>query len=131
MIEQEGGGQSPRQERYSDKPHEELVQIFRAGIEKEVKRFKGHYSPELIVRLQFQNQYGSHERFEFFRSLAMAWDVLAYEHYAIGSNAEADAGIDLQYWCGETGKNAVTLNPVQVKIIDALADALSIPHERG
>src|SRR5690349_19213646 len=67
MIEQEGGGHSPGQERYTDKPHEELVQIFRTAIEKEVKRFKGHYSPELIVRLQFQNQYGSHERFEFFR----------------------------------------------------------------
>src|SRR4051794_26128754 len=112
MIEQEGGGQSPGQERYSDKPHEELVQIFRAAIEKEVKRFKGNFSPELVVRLQFQNQYGSKERWEFFNTLAMAWDVLAYERYDIGSNEETNAGFDLQYGCGDNGKNAVNLNPL-------------------
>jgi len=131
MIEQGERNENQGKESYTNKPHGELVQIFRAAIEKDVKRFRGHMSPEAVVRFRLQHQYGSDERWEFFNTLSVAWATLAYERYDIGSDEETNAGFCLESWYGDTGESAVKLTPLQVKILDALTDALSIPHQRG
>ena len=131
MIEQGEGNTSQGQESYTNKPHEELVQIFRAAIEKDVKRFNGHMSPESAVRFRLRNQYGSDERWEFFNSLSLAWAVLTYERYEPGSWEEMEDGESICFWHGTSGQTAIKLDPLQVKMIDALTEAVGIPHKQG
>ena len=138
--------------------HEELVQAFRQLIDTQIQedlRFKGERhslrtSPALIIRnaLRVQEQflgqsgYGVHERGWFYSKIATAWNVIAYDHYRTRDGVE-DAWE--QHWAadhlsvayqrakamGEPRAAILKLAPRQVQILDALAEAAAIPHQRG
>ena len=79
---------------------------------------------------------------EFFLPLERAWCAIAYEHYryryrgqeyedSIPRHYAAD-DLSCQYQravaIGEPRPACIKLNPQQVKILDALAEAADIPH---
>jgi len=83
------------------------------------------------------------QRAAFFWQIEKAWDVIAYEHYRWEGIGEPDhverhhAGLMLS----DTYERAkarheirpefIKLDPQQVKILDALAEAADVPHQRG
>jgi hypothetical protein len=55
-----------------------------------------------------------------------------YEHYKPGSSEENFAARSLQYYYQFTSKPGIILcNPLQIRVLDALTEAVGIPHERG
>jgi hypothetical protein len=138
MPEANGEG-SPRGElttqesSWYDRPHAELVEAFRNFIKDRDQRLGGAYSPEEIIRNKLQGEWmysPDKTKREFFFQLHFAWDALAYNRYKLGSSAEHLAGTNLQSYYGDTHEASVAFaDPLQVKIIDALADATGIVHE--
>jgi hypothetical protein len=70
------------------------------------------------------------ERFNFFYTLGIAWDALAFDRYEFGSNTHFEAGGDVSNYSGEVEKPVVNLNPVQTRLIGALAEVAGIPYKR-
>ena len=81
----------------------------------------------------------------FFEKLQFAWEIMTYERYEIGTREEMDIHGNLAriadcYHNGEYKYPAVydkddvwvvTLDPMQARMVDAMADVANIPHERG
>ena len=67
-----------------------------------------------------------------FFTLRSAWDALAYDKYETGSKEEGLAGSMLQAYYSATREPGIKLtNPKQVQLLDAMAEAAGIPHQRG
>lgn len=114
-----------------ERSHEELVKGFRSIIQERVQLTRGYFSPEETVRSNlWWRETGKMGR-AFFSPLRAAWDVLAYDRYEPGSIVESEAGSDLQYDYLMTHETVIKLSQLQVRIIDALTEAVEIPHERG
>jgi hypothetical protein len=142
------------QQTWQDRPHAELVAVFRSTIQQEQQALGDlakYHSPVKImdaafrkqVQYLFSNNKEDQQRGGFFAQILHAWQIIAYEHYGKGSVSSGDldrhhAGLDLctQYQRGKA-RNAphpeiMTLtDPLQVRIIDAAAEAVDIPHPRG
>jgi hypothetical protein len=142
------------QQSWQDRPHAELVSAFRGLIQKEQQalgdRAKYH-SPVMIINAAFlqqvqyifSNDKADKQRGAYFAQILHAWQVIAYEHYGKGSVTSGDldrhlAGLDLctQYQRAKARiaprPEIITLeDPLQVRIIDAAAEAVDIPHQRG
>ena len=89
--------------------------------------------PETIIRnvLDWYSS-SSMEQDDTFSTLLSAWDALVYDKYETGSKEEGLAGSILQSYYGETREPAIKLtNPKQVLLLDAMAEAAGIPHQRG
>jgi hypothetical protein len=68
----------------------------------------------------------------YYWQLRSAWDALAYEFYEPGSGSEYMAGVSLWDYHRRSQKLSIKLShPSQVRIIDALTEAVGIPHKRG
>jgi len=102
----------------------------------------GIRTPEEIFRSKLELEWTSRhsddektdrEAREFFFHLATAWDALAYERYEPGSHAEVMAASNLSTAASATDGPGpmIKLNPVQNRIIDALAEVAHLPRERG
>jgi hypothetical protein len=115
-----------------DRPHGELVDAFRGYVAKQ-RRSYGRYADEvppqnIIHATLWREQAGGDERRDFFQPIACAFDAIAFERYEPGSGPEDQASSMLHFY----EEPAVTLSdPLQVRILDALAEAVGIPHERG
>lgn len=122
-----------KEKSWGEKPHEELVKEVRAMLQHRDKLYGGHLSPEEIIRSKLHSQYGSGMRLEFFAPIAWAWDALAYDRYTPGESTEITAGSTLRYHasCSDGGPTIKLDHPLQIKIIDALTDAVGIPHKKG
>ena len=136
-------------ESWYDRPHGDLVQAFRHFIEEErnLHRPPGrldrqeHQEPASeIMRSELDRRSRStknERKKEFFSTLRFAWDALAYDSYEPGSSAEDLAGATLQMYHGHhraAGEEEPTIkltDPLQVRIIDALAEAADVPHKMG
>jgi hypothetical protein len=70
-------------------------------------------------------------RHDFYLQLALAWDVLAYDRYKPASPEEYWAGINLQKYYNSNHEPILKLSDPQIRVIDALTEAVGIPHERG
>jgi hypothetical protein len=110
-----------------------------------------YLTPAIMIRGEISKQTGINiahpERFDkqrsaFFRPIRDAWDVIAFEHYRWEGTGEQSyethlAGCDLSSRYeravarGEPRPETITLDPLQVKILDALAEAADVPHQRG
>lgn len=97
-------------------------------------------SPEAIIRsrLVFEWRTGGTSKEKEVRAkrelayhLELAWNVLTYDRYDPGSGDERDAGSKLQSHFYRTREPVIKLTEPQISIIDALAEAVGIPHERG
>jgi hypothetical protein len=99
------------------------VAIIRSGIEQESQSW--HSDDEKVDK----------EKRRFFYQLGYAWDALAYDCYEPGSSADHMAVPNLSSYYQHsraTGeKSTIKLDPVQVQIIDALTEAVGIPHKKG
>jgi hypothetical protein len=126
-------------------PHEELVQTFRRLIEQQERLFRGAKSPEEIVRMQLENRWKSRqfndeqleeEKTVFFFQLQHAWDVLAFDRYDVPSGLARSAAYNLSHYYHEERRHGRTptiklADPLQVKILDALTEAIGLSHQKG
>jgi hypothetical protein len=71
------------------------------------------------------------QRIEFFVELERAWDTLAYERYEPGSSKEENTAYSNYNRYRVTNKSVWELSPEQARIIDALAEVVGIPRQRG
>jgi hypothetical protein len=139
-------GESPRQEQLapseSELSHEQLVKSLQTLIREQQQVYTSIRSPqerevlppEAVIRNQLDWHAGSpdQEKGETFFTLRIAWDALAYDHYAIGSREEGLAGSILQAYYGATHEPTIKLtDPRQVRLLDAMTEAAGIPHQRG
>jgi hypothetical protein len=128
------------EQRESRRSHEQLVQSFRKLIKQQAEAYAEFRSPqerdvlpaEAIVRNQLDwysaPETGGEEAF----ILRTAWDALAYDRYEVGSKEEHLAGVSLQMYYKATREPTIKLtDPGQVRALDALAEAVGIPHQRG
>jgi hypothetical protein len=139
----EGNADTPRapltqeQQGWYNRPHEELVKLFRSHrelLEQESKqlaqRVKYRMSPEdfLAAELYGQTNSPNKEKSRFFSPIHDAWSVVALERFRFGSKTRyIKHNLVLEY----PGTATIKLDPNQVKVIDALAEAFDIPHKRG
>ena len=142
------------EQRWQERSHEELVAGFRRAIRQEQQalgELAKYHSPVTIidsafsreVQYLFSDNPAEIRRGEFFAPIKSAWEIIAYDHYGQGSLNTGDlerhyAGLALdgQY------QRAKVLNhphpelirltdPLQMKILDAAAEAVDIPHRKG
>lgn len=114
--------------------HEQLVRGFQDYVRQLERQFGGYWSPAEIIRSKLKLKGISDNRIErdFWAPIRYAWDALAYDHYEPGAPSEHLAGHALSRY--HQAKHELTIklsHPVQIRVIDALAEAAGIPHERG
>ena len=84
----------------------------------------------------------AHERGLFYEKIEAAWDAIAYDHYIFRDSfvdsvkrrgAANDLSVEYQRAkaMGESRPEIIKLDPLQTQILDALAEAADIPHQRG
>jgi hypothetical protein len=127
-------------------PHEKLVESFRGLIKEQQEvhaglRSFGEYahepevlSPERAVRGMLDWYAGSanKEMGEHMFTVRSAWDALSYDRYEPGSREEGLAGSVLQAYYSATREPSIKLtHPMQVRVLDALAEAAGVSHQRG
>jgi hypothetical protein len=127
-------------------PHERLVETFRSLIKEqqdvhaslrsfgEMSHEPEVLSPERAVRgvLDWYAGSANKEMGEHMFTVRSAWDALSYDRYEPGSREEGLAGSVLQAYYGATREPAIKLtHPMQVRVLDALAEAGGVPHQRG
>jgi hypothetical protein len=71
------------------------------------------------------------QRVEFFVELERAWDTLAYERYEPGSPKERNTAYSNYNRYRVANQTGWDLSPEQTRIIDALAEVVGIPRQRG
>jgi hypothetical protein len=147
-------------ERSSEWTHEELVQGFRHLIDTTIQerlRGKDWYDtkkiyPAGIIRDELVHQslfaVGNPDnkllvdRSRFYSKIKDAWDVIAFDHYRERDGVvsyfvrdEAFHYLSLTYQIAkdkeEPRPEIITLDPLQAKILDALAEAAGVPHQQG
>jgi hypothetical protein len=122
-----------------NRPHGELVAAFQGYIkhmrEAKLANFGFTDTPQEVVHLKLQNEaFGKGG--DLFFPVLNAWDVIAYPNYPKGSLTEQRAGdglfIAYNHFKSTGETTAIKFSdPLQVKILDALADAANIPHGHG
>jgi hypothetical protein len=153
----EGAGNArlapPGQEQrgWHDRPHAELVSAFRGLIQKEHQALGDRarfFPPRKIIRDAFSKQVqyifsddkGDKQRGAYFAEILDTWDAITYEHYDADEDLMvkhfAALNLDTKYNRAKAHNaphpEIMTLDdPLQVRIIDAAAEAVGIPHKRG
>lgn len=117
------------------KTHDELVAAFRAHVNAKQQAYrKGvrqDISPEEILGIELYHQ--RHEaplnsaQEAFFEPLVYAWEILIYDRLPRVSQYAANNLIAEAYHKHHTLK----LNDTQVRMLDAMAEAVGISHPRG
>src|SRR5215211_569680 len=149
--------QSRHQEQgWANRPHEDLVRAFRGLIQKgrqdilQEGRRPDSLTPAIMIREELGKQSSLHmspdlldkQRAAFFWQIEQAWDVIAYEHYREEGTGEPTYDRHHAGWFlssryhraverGEPRPEIIKLDPQQVRILDALAEAADVPHQRG
>jgi hypothetical protein len=132
-TEQQGGYESGLS-------HEQLVQACRDLIKKNAQVYAEIRSgldrevlpAETIVRNQLDWYTAPNTGGEAAFTLLKAWDALAYDRYEVGSREEGLAGSTMQMYYWATHEPTIKLTePGQVRALDALTEAVGIPHQRG
>jgi hypothetical protein len=72
----------------------------------------------------------------YFRTLQNAWDAISYDHYPEGSEEKRQVGLGFQVYLAQEGyrgeRPPVVLDDNrQIAVLDAMAEAVNIPHQRG
>jgi hypothetical protein len=125
------------QQRWEELPHEQLVQNIRSFITREQlnKRFMG--DPEGLIQAElselsaFTMDKKKDERAnQVWRPVAKAWDIVAYDQYG-GMFEQNLAAFFLSDYYQRTHESNIRLTETQTRILDALTEAVGIPHQRG
>jgi hypothetical protein len=124
------------------KSHEQLVKGFKSYIDEQQQAYQTIRSPEeretwppeeiIRKRLDVQSGATNEQEGEFFSTLRYAWDALVYDRYKTGSKTERLAGSTLWGYYQATQEPTIKLfDPVQVRMMDAMTEAVGIPHGKG
>lgn len=115
--------------------HDELVQAFRERIRTTESRLAleepvppEHWIRRDLITKWLNAPYKSEEE-RFFKSLAIAWDLLIYDRLEPGDADENIATRNISDAYRESP--TIQLNETQVRMIDALAEVANITHPRG
>jgi hypothetical protein len=125
------------QQDWYERSHGRLVKTYRKQIQEEsqeLQRVGQFLSAEDIIHLKLENNIkkSSEEQYAFYATLSDAWDALAYDRYEPGSSTERAAGCRLGGYSSYSGKTTIELyNQELIWAIDAMAEAVGIPHKRG
>ena len=146
---------SGERQRWSEAPHEQLVEAFRGLIQQERQKAPYDYAPRppaIIIAGELWNQMLAHaspdpldkQRAAFYRQIHTAWEIIANEQYEFLGRGERSAlypVYEARLHLFNTYTRAkehheprpelITLDPLQVKILDALAEAADVPRQRG
>jgi hypothetical protein len=117
----------------------QLVKAFRGFIKQREQESQLRLSPEERISLELFRQTNacsekkdreiSKERDQFFSRLKVAWDSLIYDRIQAERPGEWSINV---YWGHTDDLETVKLtHPLQVRILDALTEAVGIPHQRG
>ena len=127
-------------------PHEQLVDNFRLLIQEQQETHAKLYasrengsvaeylSPVRAVRgvLDWYSGSANTELADHMFTVRSAWDASVYDRYEPGSQEEGLAGSVLQAYYHATREPTIKLtHPMQVRVLDALAEAANVPHQRG
>jgi hypothetical protein len=127
--------QKQEQQGGDDRPRDVLVKQLQGYVKEQEKIFGEFLTREEIIRLKLnfeEESAANKQRKEFFAPLRRAWDVLAYERYEPGSIEEHHSGVLLSRFYQYYREPVIRLSdPLQVEVLDALAEACEIPHKRG
>src|SRR5512135_1098907 len=141
----EGASQAVRLQEESrgyDRRHEDLVAAFREFVHERQEHFRRAGAPvdtpEGFIREKLETEtrtwglrWEDHKS-QFWVPILTAWDALTYHRHRTGSEHEQEAGYQLWQHFQETHQPAVQLfHPVQIRVIDALTEAIGIKHQRG
>jgi hypothetical protein len=136
------------QQGWYEMPHEKLVRAFQDYVQQHP--FRGFWSPKKIIRERLNLEaHSTHllstaspeekkKEKDFFYPLLLAWDILAYDRYEAGLNEEHLAAVGLSsyyqhYRVISPDRNIVAIklsHPVQIGVLDALTEAVGIPHQK-
>jgi hypothetical protein len=145
---------------WAERPHEDLVMAFRGLIGDHIQNPEKYgfgpnatRYPALVVRRALGEQTRLHmspdpldqQRAAYFLQIERAWDAIAYDHYRYRYRGQeyqdsfpkelAGGALSFMYQRAQVLREArpeiIKLDPQQVKILDALAEAADIPHQRG
>jgi hypothetical protein len=161
MTNIEGGRGSPYQkltientpkradQNFYGRPREELVKDLQSYIKQRKQELIEHQfgediTPAEVIRLRLEAEESEslnlvrnkpsldQKEGNFFWQLRAAWDALAYDHYNPGSDTEMYTGIAMWSYYRRSHKPAIKLShPSQVQAIDAMTEAVGIPHQKG
>jgi hypothetical protein len=136
-----------------ERPHEELVKGFRDYIAYQQGRYLRvlgeRVSPERTISNELYlyealpvliHAYGEDkeekkkndkQEMAFWTPISVAWDVLTYDRYEPGSSPEQDTGMSVSYRYNRSREPVIKLSDPQVRMLDALAEAVGMPHQKG
>jgi hypothetical protein len=89
---------------------------------------------EEIIRNRLSEQTGAknEQESDFYSKLRFAWDALVYDRYPTGSLTERLAGSTVWGYYQATHEPTIKLtDPVQIRMIDAMTEAVGLPHQKG
>jgi hypothetical protein len=137
---------------WADRPHADLVRAFRGLIWQKRQTYgelASRFPPAHIVRSELLHQENfrfspkpeDKQRAEFFHGIRHAFDAIAWEHYQWRSGHLAEEQISARWDLSvrhfaakdrqEPHPEMIRLDPQQVRILDALAEAADVPHQSG
>jgi hypothetical protein len=139
---------------WANRPHEDLVRAFRGLIWKERQRYVSiggarladRFPPATIIRSALNEQEGRYvnpttEKGKFFHEIKQAWDAIAWQHYQWTPDHPSAEQINARWYLShrhfvakrrqDPHPELIRLDPLQVRIVDALAEAADVPHQRG
>lgn len=122
-------------------PHNELVTRFRSFIAQQQETNRQHRLPAdpahiILHNLDFQttqahaDQETAWKAHQFWSSLKLAWQVVAFERFAPADRESANHELWNRYRGGYI-KPEVSLTRYQASILDAMSDAAQIRHTHG
>jgi hypothetical protein len=134
-----------------EQSHEDLVAAFRTAIRQKQREWQErgeNFSPAHIIQselfhqaqFRFMRQQGEYAHYkqlgEFYFPILQAWDVIAYEHYGeatdtTGPEVQHFVRVNLTDDYKRTGQSTIRLSERQTRVLDALAEAADIPHQKG
>jgi hypothetical protein len=121
------------QQDWYERPHEELVKAFQNYVQERVQANEGQFSPAEIIAGWLRFGHRLDRKIEdLYSQLRLAWDALAFDYYTPSSRDDFRAGEVLhnQYIIAKGGDIKLS-DPLQIKVIDVLTEAIGIPHQKG
>src|SRR5687767_9332682 len=110
--------------------HEELVTGIRQTLSRVKANFETRHGPNTFDPFEWVSSYltpGMHNQSKAKRDLSHAWDAISLPFL----KGQYQRGTKEALETASRTHRYITLEPTAAKILDALAEAVNIPHERG
>lgn len=113
----------------------DLVRNIRNLIQQERTKSSGDFNAAWFLRSEMTSIFNSglfrgepKEKQIFFNDLRVAWELVAYGELEDYRN---EVYGDIRFWGGIGSRSSITLSPLGVTMLDAMAEATDIPHAQG